>query len=145
MKKIVIVVALAIIGCNSMMLAQKKTEVVMSDKTGWHKIGETTVDFKKEKEEVMIMGANRFASIKFKVANAPIDITSVEIFYESGDNQMTNLNCSVKAPGESSIVNLNGGERTLKKIVFVYKTPPNYKDQKSHVEILGLKTNTDKK
>ncbi|HXU26738.1 MAG TPA: hypothetical protein VN698_05855 [Bacteroidia bacterium] len=145
MKKIVIVMALAIIGCSNAMLAQKKTEVVMSDKTGWHKIGETTVDFKTEKEEVMVMGANRFASIKFKVANAPIDIISTEIYYESGDNQMVNLNYSIKAPGESSIVNLNGGERNLKKIVFVYKTPPNYKDAKSHVEIWGLKTNTDKK
>ena len=145
MKKIVIVVALAIIGCSNAMLAQKKTEIVISNKEGWHKIGGTTVDFKKEKEEIMIMGANRFASIKFKVADAPLDITSVEIFYESGDNQMTNLNCSVKAPGESSIVNLNGGERSVKKIVFVYKTPPNTKDLKSHVEIWGLKTNTDKK
>ena len=145
MKKTVLVMALAILGCSNAMLAQKKTEVLMSDKTGWHKIGETTVDFKKEKEEIIVMGANRFASIKFKVANAPIDITSVEIFYESGDNQMTNLNCSVKAPGESSLVNLNGGERSVKKIVFVYKTPPNNKDVKSHVEIWGLKTNTDKK
>jgi hypothetical protein len=145
MKKIVIVMALAILGYGNSMLAQKKMEVVMSDKKGWHKIGETTVDFKKEREEVMVMGANRFASIKFKVADAPIDITSVEIFYESGDNQTANLNCSVKAPGESSVVNLNGGERSLKKIVFVYKTPPNYKDLKSHVEIWGLKTNTDKK
>jgi hypothetical protein len=145
MKKMVIVMALAILGCSNAMLAQKKTEVVMSDKTGWHKIGETTVDFKKQKEEVMVMGANRFASIKFKVTNAPINISSVEIFYESGDNQMTNLDYSVQAPGESSIVNLNGGERNVKKIVFVYKTPPNNKDAKSHVEIWGLKTNTDKK
>jgi len=145
MKKIVIVMALAILGCSNAIVAQKKTDVVISDKKGWHKIGETTVDFKKEREEVMVMGANRFASIKFKVADAPIDITSAEIYYESGDNQIVNLNCSVKAPGESSEVNLNGGERTLKKIVFVYKTPPNYKDKKSHVEIWGLKTNTDKK
>ena len=30
----------------------QKPAVVVSDKTGWHKIGETTVDFKKEKDEV---------------------------------------------------------------------------------------------
>src|SRR6202043_2095921 len=88
MKKIVIVMALAILGSSNATLAQKKTDIVISDKKGWHKIGETTVDFKKEKEEIMVMGANRFATIKFKVADAPIEITSAEIYYESGDNQM---------------------------------------------------------
>jgi len=46
--------------------------------------------------------------------------------------------------GESRVIDLNGGERNLKKIVFVYKTLPNRKDEKAHVEIWGLKTNTDK-
>lgn len=123
----------------------QQPKVVVSDKTGWHKIGETTVDFKKETDEVLILGADRFASIKFKVTDAPIDLVSIMVYYESGDAQKISTMMQINAPGESKTIDLNGGERSLKKIVFVYKTLPNRKDVKAHIEIWGLKTNTDKK
>ena len=147
MKKIAIIGLLALTAGFGTATAQEKVktdkshELIISDKTGWHKIGELTADFKKGKEEVVVMGADRFASIRFKVTDAPIDLTSLEVYYESGDKQDVKVNSIVKAPGESRTIDLNGGERSLKKIVFVYKTPPNHKDEKSHVEIWGLKTN----
>lgn len=150
MKKTVIIGLLALAASFGTATAQesktdKSHELIISDKTGWHKIGEVTADFKKEKEEVVVMGADRFASIRFKVTDAPIDLQSLEVFYESGDKQDVKVNAPIKAPGESRTIDLNGGERSLKKIVFVYHTLPNHKDEKSHVEIWGLKTNTDVK
>lgn len=139
-----VIILLAIMGSIGPAHAQVPA-VMVSDKAGWHKIGETTVNFQKEREEIVVIGADRFASIKFKVMDAPIDLISLEIYYESGDKQDVKVNMPIKAPGESGIIALNGGERSLKKIIFVYKTLPNRKDVKAHVEILGLKTNTDKK
>ena len=123
----------------------QKTAIMLNDKTGWHRIGETTVDFQKDKDEVRVLVADRFASIKFLVEDAPIYLTSMEVFYESGDTQKMDINMPIKLKGESRILDLNGGERNLKKIVFVYKTLPNRKDKKAHVEIWGLKTNADRK
>lgn len=142
MKKIAMILMLAMAGASGIAVAQTP-KVVLSDKTGWHKIGETTVDFKKEREEVEIFGANRFASIKFKVVDAPIQLISAEVVYESGDSQKIGLNAQLKSPGYSRETELNGGERSVKKIIFVYKTVPNSKDEKAHLEIWGLKTNTD--
>lgn len=119
--------------------------MITSDKTGWHKIGETTVNFQKDRDEIFVLIANRFASIKFKVLDAPIDLIDLEIYYSSGDRQDVKINMPIEAAGESRVVDLNGGERNLKKIVFVYKTLPNHKDVKAHVEVWGLKTNADKK
>ncbi len=144
MKKVLLITLLAITVGNISAFAQKP-EVIISDKTGWHRIGKTTVNFKKEKEEILIMGSNRFASIKFKVLDAPIDLISLEVHYASGDKQDININAPIKAPGESRIIDLNGGERTLQKIIFVYRTLPNHKDIRAHIEIWGLKTNTDRK
>ena len=118
--------------------------VIMSDKSGWHTIGETTVDFQKDRDQIVVVGADRFASIKFKVEDAPIDLISLEVYYESGDTQKIKVNTPIKSPGESRVIDLNGGERSLKKIVFVYKTLPNRKDVKAHIAIWGLKTNPDK-
>ena len=137
----IIMIAMAIIYGKA--IAQQPA-VMVSDQKGWHKIGETTVNFQKDHDEIVVMGAYKFSSIKFMVKDAPIDLMDLEIYYESGDNQSISVNAPIKAPGESKTIKLNGGERNLKKIVFVYKTLPNRKDTKAHVEIWGLKTNTDK-
>lgn len=133
-----------VIGACGVTFAQVP-KVITSDKTGWHKIGETRVDFKTERDAIDILGANRFSAIRLKVEDAPVDLVGAEAYYESGDKQDLKLYTSIKAPGESDVINLNGGERTLKKIVLVYKTIPNYKDKRAHIEIWGLKTNPDKK
>lgn len=144
MKKEIKIILLAIMGSAGFAPAQTPA-VIYSDKTGWHKIAETTVDFKKDRDEVAILGADRFAAIQFKVEDAPIDLISLEVYYESGDKQDIAVHTPIKARGESRVIDLNGGERSLEKIVFVYKTLPNNKDEKAHVEIWGLKTNTDEK
>ena len=51
------------------------------------------------------------------------------------------MNSPVIAGNESRVIDLNGGERSLKKIVFVYKTLPNQKAEKAEVAVWGLKTN----
>ena len=143
MKKVALILFLAFAGLSNSTIAQ--TKVVLSDKTGWHKIGETTVDFTKDRDEVSVIGADRFAALIFKVDEAPIDLISIEVVYESGDNQKVNVNFPIKSPGQSKSIDINGGERSIKKINFVYKTLPNRQDTKAHVEIWGLKTNPDKK
>jgi hypothetical protein len=142
MKKTMILILLAIAGYG--VACAQLPKVITSDKKGWHKIGETSVNFKKETDEIVILVANRFAAIQLKVDDAPIDLISAEAYYESGDKQDLKIMGSIKAPGESDVINLNGGERTLKKIILVYKTIPNYKDKNAHVEIWGLKTNPHK-
>ncbi len=144
MKKIVALILISILGNFGTAYAQKPA-IILSDKSGWHKIGKVTVDFKKEKDEISVLVADRFAKIKFKVEDAPIDLISLEIYFESGDKQNIVINSKIKSSGESDVININGGERNLKKIVFVYKTLPNRKDKKAKVEVWGFKTNTDKK
>ena len=144
MKKTIRIALLTIIGSIGLSNAQTPA-VVSSDKTGWHKIGETTVDYKRDRDEIKIMGADRFAAIQFKVEDAPIDLISLEVFYESGDKQDIAVHSPIQAHGQSRIIDLNGGERSLDKIVFVYKTLPNRKDEKANVEIWGLKTNVNEK
>ncbi|MDZ4667697.1 MAG: hypothetical protein SGJ00_07415 [bacterium] len=144
MKKLVMIIIFAVAASLTTASAQQP-KVVMNDKAGWHKIGETTVDFTRESDVITVMGADRFASLQFKVTEAPIHLVSIVVFYESGDSQKIKANKNIKAPGQSNFITLNGGERNLKKIEFVYKTLPNRKDVKSQVEIWGLKTNANKK
>lgn len=144
MMKTMIMMLLAFAG--SIGIASAQTPAVMvSDAAGWHKIAERTVSFKTEKDEIAVIGSDRFSAIKFKVTDASIDLVSLVITYESGDAQDVKVNESIKSPSESKVIDLKGGsERSIKNIAFVYKTVPNSKDEKANVEIWGLKTNTVK-
>lgn len=136
---------LAIAGSFGIACAQTPA-VMISDAAGWHKIGEKSVNFKTERDEISVIGSDRFSKIKFKVTEAAIALVSLEITYESGDKQDVKMDQTVKAQGESRSIDLKGGaERSIKKIIFVYETLPNSKDEKAHVEIWGLKTNVVKK
>ncbi|OYU85766.1 MAG: hypothetical protein CFE24_00755 [Flavobacterium sp. BFFFF2] len=135
---------MTLMGTASVSWAQKPA-VMLNDQSGWHKIGKSTIDFTKDKEEIDVYMADRFAKIKFKVTKAPVDLIRLEMYFESGDKQDIDINETILAPGESKVIALNGGERNLKKIIFVCKTKPNYKDKKAHVEVWGLKTNANKK
>jgi hypothetical protein len=123
---------------------QDDRKVVLSDKTDWHKIGETTVNFDTDRDEVNVSGADKFAILKFRVTDVPIHLMSMEAYFDDGDKQKINVNFPIKPRGESREIELKGGERDLKKVVFVYKTIANRNDREAHVELWGLKTNQDK-
>ena len=84
MKKFIIMLLLATSSAN--MWAQTP-KVVISDKDGWHKIGETVVSLDKETDKILIVGANRFASVKIKVTEAPIRLESFDIFYDNDEKK----------------------------------------------------------
>jgi hypothetical protein len=141
MKKLVLM--LLLIASYANILAQSP-KVVISDKDGWHKIVETTVSHDKETDKIQILGANRFASIKIKVTEAPIRLEYFDIHLDNGEVKNVKIVQEIKNEGETSIVNL-GGEKNIKSVDFFYHTIGHAKDKKAHIELWGLKTNPDKK
>ncbi len=144
MKKLLYSVMMLAFSCG--IVSAQKPAVVANDKTGWHKIGETTVDFEKDVDEVAVLLADRFAMLKFKVTEAPIELLDLDVYYEEGDMQNIKIGYAIKEAGsESKPIDLKGGaERNLKKITFRYKSIENRSDKKARVEIWGKKTNVDK-
>ena len=141
MKKLVLMLLLVASSAN--VLAQTP-KVVVSDKDGWHKIGETTVSHDKETDKIQILGANRFASVKIKVTDAPIHLEYFDIKFDNGESKNVKIGQELKVEGETSVVNF-GAEKNIKSVDFFYHTVGNAKDKKAHVELWGLKTNPDKK
>jgi len=112
--------------------------VVISNKAGWHKIGETTASFKMENESIVVMGADKFKSIKLKVTDANLDLESLEVYYESGDVDNIAVKTSLNAGAETRVIDVKD-KSSISKVVFKYKTKPNMADKKAHVELYGLK------
>ncbi len=148
MKKTIIIL-LAITASYGSMWAQKKgkgekeVDVVLNDKKGWHKIGEMVASFAKERDVMLIVGADKFAALQIKVTDADIIISKIEVFYENGTQEDINVRHEIKNGEKSRVIDLKGGEKQLKKVAFVYKTENGSAD-KAHLELWGLKTNAKK-
>jgi hypothetical protein len=143
MKKGLMITMLAVLSIFS--INAQETSLILSDRTDWIRIGETTVNFETDRDEINVVGADKFAAIKFKVMDVPIHLMDLQVFFDDGGKQDINVNFPIKPKGESRIIELDGGERDLKKIVLVYKTISNRSDREARVEIWGLKTNDDKR
>lgn len=121
------------------MVNAQKVEVLTSHKPGWHKIGETTASFKADRDAVIVLGADNFKSILIKVTDAPIHFNDLEVYYDNDTKQDVQVRSDFKQGQESRIIDLTGGSRSVKKVVFTYKTVPNWKGDKAHVELYGYK------
>ena len=117
--------------------------IILSDKAGWHKIAEKTVGFSRDRDQIAVIGADRFAAIKLKVKKAGIRLNQMELTFESGDAQLVKLEDNIQREGETKVIDIKGSERDLKSIAFTYSTLPNTKEKKATVEVWGLKTNAD--
>jgi hypothetical protein len=138
MKNVIALVLIILAGGYGITSAQND-KAAISGKTSWHKIGETTISFMAEKYEIVLLEADKFGYIKFKVMDAPIVLMDLEVYFESGKKQYIDVNSLIKDPGESWVIKLNCGERNITKVVFVYKTLPNHKDEKALVQLWGFK------
>lgn len=143
MKKMKKLVLMLLLVASSAAFAQSP-KVVVSDKDGWHKIGETTASFEKESDKILIVGANKFAALKIKVTDAPIRLESFIIHFDNDEKRDVKVGKEIKNQGETAVVDL-GGERIIKQVDFFYHTIGQGKDKKADIEVWGLKTNPDKK
>jgi hypothetical protein len=116
-----------------------KPAVIVSDKPGWHKIGEMHVDFKKDRDEMKIMGKDQFKQIKLKAEDAAIEFNDIEVYYENNNvAQKIHIGMILKKDEETKPMALSGN-KPINKIVFMYKTAPNQQKENAEVEIFGLK------
>lgn len=116
----------------------QKPAVVTSNEEGWQKIGEITADFKMQDESIIVIGADEFEAIRLKVTDAPINIERLRVFYESGETEEFNVQSELQAGAETRTLDLEGSQG-IKKVAFTYKTLPNYRGEKAHVELHGRK------
>lgn len=119
--------------------AQTKPVVEVKDNPGWHKIAETVVNLKTDQDELMVLGADHYKAIRLKATDSDIEITDVRVMYENEQVQDIEVRKILKAGEQTREIDLDGKDRAIKKIRLTYKTVPNAKQDKAHLEIWGLK------
>ena len=104
--------------------AQKEKEIAPAEKGTWQHLGTATVDFKADRDAVVVTGADTFRKLKFKVKDAKIEILDMSVVFENDEHQDIQVRSVVERGGESRVIDLKGNTRRIKRVAFVYKTIP---------------------
>lgn len=117
----------------------QKVAIETDSKAGWHKIAETVANLKSDRDEVLVTGADHFKAIRLKVTDAPVEITDLTVVFENGQKQDIQVRNLIKAGDQTRVIDLEGQNRAIKKIVIMYKSAPTGDHDKARVEIWGMK------
>lgn len=137
MKKLIL--GLSVILFTATIIHAQKPEVVTEKSAGWHKIGESKVNFKTEKDKFVVLGADRFKAIQIKVKDSPVHIDDMEVTYEGGLRETVSIRSDLAAGSTSAPFNLKNNSAEIRNVSFVYKTVENNTTQKATIELWGLK------
>lgn len=103
----------------------------------WEKLGERRVNFGIDHDEILVTRTEgNFTGIKILVKRAPVNIHRVAIHFGNGGMQEVELRSEIPAGGESRIIDIKGGDRIIRKVVFWYDTK-NKADVRAEVELWG--------
>jgi hypothetical protein len=120
-------------------LQAQKPEVITKNKAGWHKIGDAKVDFKTDKDKFILIGKDRFKSLRVKAKDAPVLIESMLVEYEGGVKEDISLISELFKDSDSGIIELKNSNAEIKNVTFIYRTVPNSGSTKAEIELWGLK------
>src|SRR4051812_26400887 len=118
MKNNIILILFAALFNMNAALAQKPG-VVISNKAGWHKIGEVTASLKTETESIIVLGADTFKAIKLKATDASVNLLMLKVYYETGEIEEIPVKSVLNAGEETRAMDLK--VKALKKVTFTHQ------------------------
>jgi hypothetical protein len=106
---------LGVFSCGS----SRKTLVL---EEGWELIGETKVNFVKDKDEVIVDSTKKYTHLRFKVEDREIKLEEVKVYFNNGDKLEPNIAEPIKPAEYSKEVELSSDGKLINKIQFKYRT-----------------------
>ncbi len=117
----------------------KDIDVKVGDSGDWRLIGRAQAGHSADHDTIVVEGPHDdFRKIKFKVTDAPVNIDRIVVTYDNGDPDRIDVREEIQKGGESRVIDLKGGKRSLRKIEFWYDTKGLLKG-KADVTVFGKK------
>jgi hypothetical protein len=89
----------------------------------WEKLGERKVNRKVDRDEILVTAREgRFSKIKIGVRRSGINMHRCVIHFGNGDKQEVAIRKNIPAGSSTRVIDINGGKRVIKKVVFWYDT-----------------------
>ena len=104
---------------------------------GWELIGESKVNFVRDRDQVDVISANRFTAIRFKVENRDIRLNGLNVVYQNGDKLAPVIDDIIVADQYSRDIELGPEGKMIRSIDFKYRTTGNILKGRGNVLLFG--------
>ena len=118
------------VSCNS-------SRRVVGIEEGWEILGESKVNFVRDKDEIEVRNRNQFTAIRFRVEDRDIRINDLKVSFINGDKLEPALDDAISADQMSRVIELGMEGRYLDRIEFKYRTTGNILKGRAKVLVLG--------
>lgn len=126
MKNLILLFSVSLIALSSFTIAGK-----------WELLGSRQVRYGLDRDEILVTGnEGRFEAIQIRVKRSAINMHKCVVHFGDGTEQEVELKNNFRAGDESRIINLEGNNRIIRKVVFWYDTKNNRKNT-AVVELWG--------
>ncbi len=103
----------------------------------WELLGVRTVNHSVDRDEINVTAREgTFRRIKLKVRNNRVTFRKVLVHFGDGGVQEVEMRKQIAAGGETRAIDLKGGRRVIRKVVFWYNTPQSRR-RKAVVQLFG--------
>ena len=127
-----ILMAFVLSSCGS----SRKTLVV---EEGWEKLGESKVNFVRDRDEIDVMSENKYTAIVFMVQDRDIHLNDLRVQFTNGDKLEPSIDDVIVADQYSRVINIDTEGKMIDKISFRYRTTGNVLKGRASVLVMGKK------
>lgn len=120
----------------------QKSDQLLNDSTRWRRLGVITINPNENTSEILVLKSQKYSYLRFKTTESRIRLSSIEIFFETGNNQYIELDLIVEPQRMSQPIEVMGGDRRLMKVSFFYNELSNQKNYSS-IQLWGLSVSPD--
>ena len=108
---------------------------------GWEFIGESKVNFVRDRDKVEVNSSNKFTAIRFRVEDREIRLNELKITFENGDKLEPAIDEVIAADQYSRDIQIATDGRFIDRIEFRYRTSGNVLKGRAAVLVFGKKYN----
>lgn len=127
----------AMAGVMVLTMAVGDAEARHGGKRGWELLGSQKVGFIVDKDVIQVGRQDGdFSKIKFVVKDNEVEFLDVDVVYGNGQKDDIKVRNKIRAGGETRAIDLQGGERFIKRVELRYRSKPSFKGQAT-VELWG--------
>lgn len=104
---------------------------------GWELLGRTSVGFLRDRDAIQVgRDDGDFSKIQLRVRNNAVHFDDLKVVYGNGQVDDIPIRSEIRAGGETRVIDLEGGERFIRRVELVYRSRPNFRGQ-AVVELWG--------
>ncbi len=123
--KQLLITAIVVAGAVFLLQSCSSSRKTVAIEEGWDLIGESTVNFVKDKDEVNIVSSTNYTAIRFKVEKKPIRLKTLNVVFQNGDKLAPLVDDNIEPDQFSREITLGPEGRSIRSVEFSYRSKGN--------------------